>query len=101
MAFTPLSRLLPQAVKQAGIERSVSATYVVEAAQTVIARMLGPERAAFVNVTSFKGNVLTVTVTAPAAAHALRGIATQWMKETNNALGSVRVKEMRVKREGF
>lgn len=101
MSFIPLGRLLPQAVKQAGIERSVSAANVVETAQAVITTMLGPERAAFVVVTSFTSNVLTVTITAPAAAHAMRVIATKFMRETNKALGEAKVREMRVKREGF
>lgn len=101
MPFTPLSRLLPQAVRQAGIERSVSAANVVEVAQTVVGRLLGPERAAFVIVTSFTGNVLTVTITAPAAAFAMRSIATQLMRETNKAIGQAKIREMRVKREGF
>lgn len=101
MAFTPLKRILPQAVRQAGVEAQVGAARVVDEAQASLVRLWDPERAAHVRAVSFKEGTLKVAITSPSAAHALRLIETQWVNETNRALGSRKVMKVIVMREGF
>lgn len=101
MTFFSLKRILPQAVRQAGIEASVSASRVVEEGQAALVRLWNPEQAQFVRVVSFKGGVLTIAILSPSATHALRTIETAWMNEINRALGEQKVRKIAVRREGF
>lgn len=101
MSFIPLKRILPQAIRQAGIEAQVSAARVVDEAQAALARLWDAERAAHARVVSFKEGTLKASVTSPSAAHALRLLETQWMNEINRALGGRKVMRVVVMREGF
>lgn len=101
MAFTSLKRILPQAIRQAGLEATVSSVRIVEEAQAALVRLWDPERAAYVRVVSSVGHTLNVAVTSPSAVHALRLIEVSWMNEINRALGEQRVQKIVVKREGF
>lgn len=101
MTFTPLKRILPQAVRKAGVETQVAAARVVDEAQAALVRLWDADRAALVRAVSFREGTLKVAVTSPSAAHALRLIETQWVNETNRALGSRKVMKVTVVREGF
>ncbi len=101
MPFTPIKRILQQAVRQAGVEAQVGAARVVNEAQAALTRLWDAERAAHVRVVSFKEGTLKVAVTSPSAAHALRLIESQWINETNRVLGNRKVMKVTVLREGF
>jgi hypothetical protein len=101
MAFQPIRRILPQAMQQAGIDSQVSAARVVDEAQKAIVRLWGEERASFVEPVSFKDGSLNAIVRSGSAAHALRTMQSQWVNEINRTLGQQRVKEIRIRREGF
>jgi hypothetical protein len=101
MSFISLKRILPQAVRQAGIEQSVSAARITEEAQAALVRLWGDEKAVYVRVVSTVGDTLKVAVTSPSAVHGLKLLETAWMNEINRALGSQHVKKITVKREGF
>lgn len=101
MSFVPLKRVLPQAIRQAGLEASVSAARVVDEAERALVRLWGPEKAGFVHAVSFKEGTLQVSTAAPSASHALRGFETAWMNEINRAFGERRVQQIRVRHEGF
>ncbi|HWR00056.1 MAG TPA: DciA family protein [Candidatus Methylomirabilis sp.] len=101
MPFTPLKRILPQAIRQAGLDVQVSAARIVDEAHAALVRLWDAERAAYVRAVSFKEGVLKVTVTSPSAAHALRLAETAWMNEINRALGARKVMKVTVVREGF
>jgi len=99
--FQPIRRILPQAMQQAGIDSQVSAARVVEEARKSIIRLWGEEKASFVEPVSFMNGSLNALVRSASAAHAMRTVQTQWVNEINRALGQQRVKEIRVRREGF
>ncbi|OGL73776.1 hypothetical protein A3E39_03515 [Candidatus Uhrbacteria bacterium RIFCSPHIGHO2_12_FULL_60_25] len=101
MAFTPLKRILPQAIRQAGVEAQVGAARVVDEAQAALVRLWDADRAAHVRVMSFKEGTLKAAVTSPSAAHALRLIESQWVNETNRALGHRKIMKVTAVREGF
>ena len=101
MAFTSLKRILPQAVRHAGLESSVDAVRVVEEAGQILNRLWDTERAAYVRPISFKEGTLTIAVTSPSATHALRLIEPTWINEINRTLGERRVLKIVTRREGF
>ena len=101
MAFTSLKRVLTQAVRQAGLEQTVTAARIVSVAQSALERLWEPEQAAYVRVVSCVGTTLKVAVSSPAAAHGLRTMETMWLNEINRTLGERRVTKIVVMREGF
>ena len=101
MSFIPLKRILPQAIRQAGLDVQVSASRVVDEAQTALVRLWDADRAAYVRPVSFKEGTLKVTVTSPSAAHALRLVEAEWVNEINRALGGRKVMKVVTVREGF
>ncbi len=101
MAFTPLKAILPAAVRRAGVELSVGAAHVTGEAEKALARLWPPEKAAYVQVISFVGGLLKVSVRSPSAAHGLRLIGDAWIREINQALGKKLVQKVEVRREGF
>ena len=101
MPFTPLKAILPSAVLRAGVERSVSAAHITGEAEQALARLWPPEKATYVQVISFVGGLLKVSVRSPSAAHGLRLIGDKWIREINQALGKKLVQRIEVRREGF
>jgi hypothetical protein len=85
----------------AGIDPQVAAARVVEEARGALIRLWGEERASFAEPVSFSDGSLSVIVRSGSAAHALRVVEAQWMNETNRVLGERRVKDIRIRREGF
>jgi hypothetical protein len=95
MPFHSIRRILPSAIRGAGIERQVTAVQVVQEAQAALVRLWGEEKAAYVQAQSFHEGVLKMKALAPAALQELKMIAPRLKNEINRGLGSHTVKDMR------
>jgi hypothetical protein len=101
MSFTSIGALLPQAVRHAGVDTSVTAAKVVEIAVAAGSVLFPPEQMRFIHPVSFVEGVLRVAITSPSAGHAIRLRGTKWIEEMNRQIGTKKVKTIGVKRQGF
>lgn len=94
MGFEPIRRILPQAVRGAGIDRQVDAVRILELAQKVVTAFWGEEKAQWLHFVSFADCVLKVSARAPAALQELRLWDVRIRNEMNRQIGSARVKSI-------
>ncbi|MFA6429086.1 MAG: DciA family protein [Patescibacteria group bacterium] len=97
MAFTSIRRILPQAIQQAGITRQVTAVRIVEEMQSTLRALWGEERAAFVDVVSFKEGELKLVSRSSSATQELALWSVRLQNELNRRLGSHAVKKIIVR----
>jgi hypothetical protein len=91
MAFQPIRRLIPGAIRQAGIEEQVSSVRVLSLAKEILERFWGPEKAQYVEWISYKEGAIKIRAHAPAAKQELKAWEVRFMNELNRALGAKRV----------
>lgn len=101
MSFTSLKDLLPQAVRHAGVDASVSAAKVVDIAQSTAATLFPLEQRRFIHPVSFVDGTLRVAISAPSAAHVIRIRGMKWIEEMNRVIGMKRIQKIAVQRRGF
>lgn len=88
MSFEPIKRILPSALRSAGISKQIEAVRVLAVAQETITALWGEEKAAYIECVSFSGGELKVRASAPAAMQELKVWEVRIKNEINRALGS-------------
>lgn len=88
MALEPIRRLIPGAIRSAGISDQATAARVMYEAQQVILRLWGEEKAAYVRVVSFAEGVLKFASLSGAALQELAMQRVPIQNEINRALGT-------------
>ena len=96
MPFEPIRKVLPQAIRSAGIHRQVTAARVIEEAQGALRRLWGEERAEYAKSVSFKEGLLKIEAMAPVASQELKLTSVRIQNEINRALGSKIVQQIQV-----
>ncbi len=91
MAFQPIRRLIPGAIRQAGIEEQVSSVRVLALAKDILERFWGLEKAQYIEWISYKEGAIKIRAHAPAAKQELKAWEVRFMNELNRALGAKRV----------
>ena len=91
MPFEPIRRILPQAIRQAGIQKQVTAVNVVELAQTTMLALWGAEQAGLLYVRGFSAGELRIETTSPSASQHLRIESIRLQNELNRRLGKKEV----------
>lgn len=91
MPFQSIKRILPGAIRDAGLEEQVTSVQVLQTAQTVLLRYWGEERVALVAMRSFAQGVLKLETNAPAAAQELKVMEVRFLNEINRILGAKKV----------
>ena len=91
MAFQPIRRLLPSAIRQAGIDEQVSSVRILSLAKETLEKFWGEEKANYIEWISFKEGALKIRAHAPAAKQELKAWEVRFMNELNRALGAKRV----------
>lgn len=91
MAFQPIRRLLPEAIRHAGIDEQVSSVRILALAQETLQRFWGEEKASYVEWVSFKDGMLRMRCHAPAAKQELKLAEVRLLNELNRTLGAKRV----------
>lgn len=92
MGFEPIRRLLPQAVRGAGIDRQIDAVRVQEVAERVLRAFWGDEKASWVHFVSFHEGTLKLSAHAPAALQELHAWDVRLRNQMNRELGGARIK---------
>ncbi|MFZ2803896.1 MAG: DciA family protein [Patescibacteria group bacterium] len=101
MSFEPLRHILSRSIKANPASTDLNVARVMDAAQTVIEKMWGEERAAYVRALSFREGVLKFETTSPAAKQELAIDTIRLKNEINRQLGSQAVKTITVQSKGF
>ncbi len=91
MAFQPIRRILPDAIRQAGIDEQVSSVRILSLAAQTLEQFWGAEKANYVEWVSYKDGVLRAKALAPAAAQELRSWEVRLLNELNRALRAKKV----------
>ncbi len=91
MAFQSIRRVLPEAIRKAGIEEQVSSVHVVALAKETLERFWGPEKAQYIEWISYKDGALKIRAHAPAAKQELHVWQARLLNELNRSLGAKRV----------
>jgi len=99
--FQSIKRIIPDSLKQVGLEEKISAALVLDEAKKTLIRLWDEDRASFVEPISFTNGELHVRVTSPSALALLRTEAMPWMNEINRVLGGRKVLRIVSKRQGF
>jgi hypothetical protein len=86
MAFQPIRRILPEAIRQAGIDEQVSSVRILTLAQSLLEKLWGPEKAAYIEWISYKDGVLRIRSQAAAALQELRIWEVRLVNEINREL---------------
>jgi hypothetical protein len=87
MSFEPIRRILPKAIAGAGIVEQVTAARVVAEAGRALTRLWGEEKAAYVDVVSFRDGQLKLRIGSSVARQELRVWETRLINEVNRLLG--------------
>ncbi len=88
MPLEPIRRLLPAAIRSAGISEQAMAARVIYEAQQTIHRLWGEEKAAYIRVVAFSEGVLKLGSSSGAALQELTMQRVQIQNEINRILGS-------------
>jgi len=96
-SFEPLSRILPKAINRAGISKQVTAARVVEKAAHVLRALWGEEKAAHVEMVSFKDGVLKLKTHSGPASQELKLWELRLVNQMNRELGSRVVQKLEVR----
>ncbi|MSR85240.1 DUF721 domain-containing protein [Candidatus Uhrbacteria bacterium] len=96
MSFQSIRKILPQAVRSAGIEKQITAVRVLETTQKVIQRLWGEEKANYLVMISFSAGTLKIRALAPVAAQEIKIATVQIQNEINRELGSKVVHQIHV-----
>lgn len=91
MAFQPIRRLIPAAIRQAGIEEQVSSVRVLTLAKDTLERFWGQEKAQYIEWISYREGTIRIRAHAPAARQELKAWEIRFLNELNRALGAKRV----------
>lgn len=91
MAFQSIKRILPGAIREAGLEEQVTSIQVLQTAETVLKRYWGEERAAFVSMRSYNEGVLRLETRTPAAAQEVKAMQNKFINEINRLLGAKKI----------
>lgn len=91
MAFQSIKRILPGAIRDAGLEEQVTSIQVLQTAEIVLKRYWGEERAAFVAMRSYNQGVLRLETHTPAAAQEIKAMEVRFMNEINRSLGAKKI----------
>lgn len=94
MPLEPIRRILPQAVRSAGISEQVNAARVLHEAHQVVVRLWGEEKAPYIQGISFKEGVLKMGSSAPAALQEIKLQGVRVQNEINRGLGAKIVKHI-------
>jgi hypothetical protein len=96
--FQSIKKIIPQSLQASGIERQVSASFVVDEARHALERLWGAERASYIELLGFSNGILMIRITSPSAAQMLRTVETAWMNEANRSIGERKIIKIDVKR---
>lgn len=88
MSFEPIKRILPSALRSAGISKQIEAVRVLSVAQETMVALWGEEKAVYIECVSFAAGELKVRALAPAALQELKVWEVRIRNEINRALGS-------------
>lgn len=88
MPLEPIRRILPGAIRFAGISEQATAARVIYETQQTLRRLWGEEKAEYVRVVSFSQGVLKLSSTSGAALQELNMQRVRIQNEINRALGS-------------
>jgi len=88
MPLEPIRRILPQAVRSAGISEQVTAARVVYETEQVMIRLWGAEKAQYLQVISFQGGTLKLGSSSGAALQELKMQSVRFQNEINRVLGT-------------
>jgi hypothetical protein len=94
MAFQPIRRILPEAIRQAGIGDQISNVRILTLAKETLERFWGEEKAGYIEWISYKEGVLRLRSHAPAAKQELKAWEIRFLNELNRALGGKRVTKL-------
>lgn len=88
MALEPIRRLIPGAIRSAGISNQATAARAMYEAQQAILRLWGEEKAAYVHIVSFAEGALKIRSHSGAALQELTMQRVHIQNEINRALGT-------------
>lgn len=91
MAFQPIRRILPEAIRKAGIDEQISSVQILTLAKDTLQKFWGPEKAQYIEWVSYKDGVIRLRSHAPAARQELRAWEVRFLNELNRALGRKKV----------
>ncbi len=91
MAFQPIRRILPEAIRQAGIDEQVSSVQVLTLAKDTLEKFWGQEKAQYIEWVSYKDGVIRLHSHAPAARQELRAWEVRFINELNRIIGRKKV----------
>ena len=91
MGFQSIRRILPQAIRDVGLEEQVTTVQVLQIASQVFQRLWGEERAQLVQARSYAQGVLKVETRVPAAAQELQVRQVRLLNEMNRLLGAKKI----------
>lgn len=91
MGFQSIKRILPQAIREVGLEEQVTSVQVLQTAELILRRYWGEEKAALVAMRSYHEGTLRLETAVPAAAQELRVIEKRFINEINRLLGAKKV----------
>lgn len=96
MAFSSLKDILPRRLKQAGIERDVSASRVVLIANELLNDIFGSQTTADkAKAVALKFGQLSIATTSASLRQELRFSEKDFVKKINDSLGKPQVKRLR------
>lgn len=88
MPLEPIRRILPHAVRSAGISEQVTAARVIYEAEQALLRVWGAEKAVYIRVISFQEGTLKLGSSSGAALQELKTQHVRIQNEINRALGT-------------
>ena len=91
MGFQSIRRILPQAIRDVGLEEQVTTVQVLQIATQVFERLWGQERAQLIQARSYTQGVLKVETRIPAAAQELQVQQVRFLNEMNRLLGAKKI----------
>ena len=91
MAFQPIRRILPEAIRQAGIDEQVSSVRILSLTKETVERFWGREKAAYIEWISWKDGVIRIKTLSPVALQEMRMWEVRILNEVNRLIGSKKV----------
>ena len=88
MAFEPIRSILPQAIRSAGLNEQVTAARVVEVTAQTLIRLWGEERAALIEIISFREGTVKIRSRSGVAIQTLKTEESSFINAVNRVLGA-------------
>lgn len=101
MSFEPLRHILSRNIRSSPASTDLQVARVLDAAQTVVAKIWGDDRAQYVRPLSFREGTLKFETISPAAKQELQLDAIRLKNEINRQLGGQVVKNISTQSKGF